>query len=146
MSVLFLNSSTFTGMLQHCQHPRACVFKGSGFKLAVTYLIRYQTCQCLSKHAIYIEIEWPYVLICLAQFSLKHALTNWFVSVVGYISHKKDSPTYMGLHKHVHFRKHIQNRRWTQQDFRNEYETHFWYHWIAIFETSWFISKAGMLT
>ena len=29
------------------------------------------------------------LFICLGQFSLKHALTNRFVSVVGYISHKK---------------------------------------------------------
>ena len=41
-------------------------------------------------HARCIDKELPHVLICLGQLSLKHVLTNRFVSVVGYISHIND--------------------------------------------------------
>ena len=114
-----------------------------------SYVLDTLTCRCLSNHARCIEKMATCFDLFGSIFS-KHALTNRFVSVVGNISQMKDSPSYyVGLHKciqYVHFRKHTQNRRWALQFFRKWIWNSFLIILNSKFETSRYISKAGMST
>ena len=139
-----------------CQPLDGCCNTASTTCISVLDML---TCQCLSNHARYIEKMAIFDMICLGKFTLKNALTNIFVRVVGYFSLWRYNevfiipPWFHILIKRIvlHMCDCINTiNTCTSENINkiseNEYETHFWYYWKVNVETLWYILKAGMLT